>query len=46
LIEGSLGGLMQATFADGIILEIVGKDGVLRINLGKEEIEKTAEEKK
>jgi hypothetical protein len=41
LIEGTLGELMQATFADEIILEIVGKDGVLRINLGKQDIEKS-----
>jgi hypothetical protein len=40
LLEGTLGELVQATFADGIILEVVGKKGVLRINLGEEEIKK------
>ena len=45
LIEGSIDELLQATFADGIILEIVGKKGILRINLGEHEIRKTAEKK-
>jgi hypothetical protein len=39
LIEGTLGELIQAKFADEVILEVVGKDGVLRINLEKKEIE-------
>ena len=40
LVEGTLGESVQATFADGIILEIVGKKGTLRINLGEDEIKK------
>jgi hypothetical protein len=41
LIEGTIGELVQATFAEGILLEIVGKKGVLTIDLGEEEIKKT-----
>jgi hypothetical protein len=38
LVEGTLGELVRATFAEGIILEVVGKKGTLRINLGEGEI--------
>jgi hypothetical protein len=38
LIEGSIGELVQATFVEGEILEIVGKTGTLRINLKAEEL--------
>jgi hypothetical protein len=41
LLEGSIGELVVAKFAEGVILEVVGKDGVLRIDLGEEEIQKT-----
>ncbi len=41
LLEGTIGELVQATFAEGVILEVVGKKGVLRIDLGKDEIKKT-----
>ncbi len=41
LIEGSIGELVQATFAEGIILEIIGKKGTLRINLAPKELKKT-----
>ena len=40
LIEGTLGELVQATFAEGVILEVVGKNGVLRIDLRENEIQK------
>lgn len=43
LVEGTIGELVQATFADGIILEVVGKNGVLRVDLGENEIQKPAE---
>jgi len=33
---------VQARFAEGIILEVVGKNGVLRVDLCEEEISKTA----
>jgi hypothetical protein len=44
LIEGSIGELLQATFADGVILEVVGNKGILRINLEEHEIIKTTAE--
>ena len=39
-IEGMLGDLQQARFAEGIILEVVGSNGVLRIDIAEEEIKK------
>jgi len=44
LVEGTIGELVQATFAEGIILEIVGKNGILRIDLGEDEFQKTIEQ--
>ena len=44
LLEGTIGELVQATFAEGIILEVVGKNGVLRVDLGEDEIQKTIEQ--
>jgi hypothetical protein len=44
LVEGTLGELVQATFAEGVILEVVGKNGVLRIDLGEDEIHKPTEQ--
>jgi hypothetical protein len=41
LVEGTIGELVQATFAEGVILEVVGKKGVLTIDLGEDEIKKT-----
>ncbi len=41
LLEGTIGELVQATFAEGIILEVVGKNGILRIDLREDEIKKT-----
>ena len=38
LIEGTIGELLQATFVEDVILEIVGKKGTLRINLKEEEL--------
>ena len=43
LVEGTVGELVQARFMEGVILEVVGKSGVLRIDLGEDEIRKTAE---
>jgi len=45
LVEGTIGELVQATFKEGIILEVVGKNGVLRVDLGEDEIQKTSEQK-
>ena len=44
LVEGTLGELVHATFAEGIILEVVGKNGVLRIDLGEDEIHKPTQQ--
>ncbi len=44
LVEGTIGELVQATFKEGIILEVVGKNGVLRVDLGEDEIKKTPEQ--
>lgn len=40
LVEGSLGELLQATFKEGVILEVVGKNGVLRVELEEKEVTK------
>ena len=45
LIEGTIGELVQATFAEGVVLEVVGKNGVLRLDLGEDDIKKTSEQK-
>jgi hypothetical protein len=41
LLEDTIGELVHATFAEGIILEVIGKNGVLRIDLAEGEIKKT-----
>jgi hypothetical protein len=41
LIEGTIGELQRAEFAEGVILEVVGDKGVLRINLKDDELQKT-----
>lgn len=38
LIEGTIGNLLQTDFAEGVVLEIIGDKGVIRINLLREEI--------
>jgi len=43
LVEGTIGELVQATFAEGIILEVIGKKGILRIDLEEDEIKKITE---
>jgi len=44
LVEGTIGELVQASFAEGIILEVIGKKGVFRIDLGEDEIKKATEQ--
>jgi hypothetical protein len=44
LVEGTIGELVQATFAEDIILEVVGKNGILRIDLREDEIKKPTEQ--
>lgn len=38
LIEGNLGDLVEANFTEGIILEVRGTKGVLRLDLQAQEI--------
>jgi len=40
LVEGTIGELVAATFAEDEILEVTGKKGVLRINLSESDIKK------
>jgi len=44
LVEGTIGELVQATFAEGIILEVIGKNGILRIDLREDEIKKATKQ--
>jgi hypothetical protein len=38
LVEGTIGELQRAEFTEGIVLEVVGDKGILRINLTLDEI--------
>ena len=38
LIEGTIGNLVEATFTEGIILEVTGTKGTLRLDLQAKEI--------
>ena len=44
LLEGAIGELVQATFTEGIILEVIGKNGVLRVDLREDEIKRTPQQ--
>ncbi len=44
LVEGTIGELVAATFAEDEILEVMGKKGVLRINLAQTDIRKNIED--
>ncbi len=46
LVEGTIGKLVQATFEESLILEVVGEKGVLRINLEQKELKKKPAEAK
>lgn len=43
LVEGNLGELVQARFAEGVVLEIVCKNGLLRVDLGEDEVKKASQ---
>jgi len=43
LLEGNLGELLQASFKEGVILEVRGKNGTLRVDLEEMEISKPTE---
>ena len=42
-IEGTIGRLVVARFEEDIIFEIVGTEGVIRIDLGKDDIKEEEE---
>jgi hypothetical protein len=46
LVEGSIGELQRAEFSEGIILEVVGDKGVLRINISPDDIAQKEEREK
>ncbi len=43
LIEGTIGNLVEATFTEGIILEVTGTKGTLRLDLQAKEIKTTTQ---
>jgi len=45
LIEGTIGELLRATFVEGVVLEVVGKNGVLRLDLREDDITKKSQQK-
>jgi len=46
LVEGTLGKLQHAEFADGVVLEVFGDKGVLRVNLTVDDIKKIEKKEK
>ena len=44
-VEGTLGELIHASFTEGIILEVVGANRTLRVDLGEGEIKKIVSQK-
>ena len=46
LVEGTLGKLQHAEFADGVVLEVFGDNGVLRVNLTIDDIKKREKKEK
>lgn len=43
LIEGTIGNLIEATFTEGIVLEVTGTKGTLRLDLQAKEIKVNTE---
>jgi hypothetical protein len=44
LLEGSIGDLIRASFSEGVILEVVGTSGTVRIDLRDEEVSRNRAE--
>ncbi len=42
LVEGTIGELCHARFLEGIVFEIVGSKGILRVDLTQDEIKTTS----
>ena len=40
LVEGTLGKLQRAEFNDGVVLEVFGDKGILRVNLTMDDIKR------
>ena len=38
LVEGTIGELVQAGFTEGVVLEVVGKKGIVRVDLEEDEV--------
>jgi hypothetical protein len=45
LIEGTMGHLIQATFVEDIILEVIGTKGTVRLDLQAKELKTNADDK-
>ncbi len=43
LIEGTIGNLIEATFTEGIVLEVIGTKGTLRLDLQAKEIKESVQ---
>jgi hypothetical protein len=41
LIEGSIGSLERAQFLEGLVLEVIGSNGELRIDLDRSDLERS-----
>jgi hypothetical protein len=41
LVEGIIGELVQIRFTDGVVLEIMGRKGVLRIDVTEDEVKQS-----
>ena len=41
LIEGSIGSLIRAQFLEDLVLEVIGSDGVLRMDLAMRDLERS-----
>jgi hypothetical protein len=38
VVEGSIGKLLEISFIEGIVLEVIGDKGILRLDLGEAEL--------
>ena len=46
LVEGTIGSLRRAEFVEDTVLELVGSRGVLRVDLSREDLSKSAHRRK
>jgi len=45
LMQGTIGSLKQAQFVEDMVLELVGTEGVLRVDLSREDLSKPSEKR-